>query len=398
MNRWFRYPAGLSDSALRAALAELELTQESITVDPFVGAASAGTAIVPSGGVFYGMDAHPLVAELASLKFVRWGKPEGLADAGEEVASAPPAEARSEHELVRRSFSASTLQILVGMREAIARAPADWRCHLKWALLGTLRDAASIRAGWPYQLPGKPRQPIVKDARARFRQRIAQMVDDIKAAAIWRGSARIVSGDARTPEAWDRLLGGVEPTACLSSPPYLNNFDYADATRLELYFWREIGSWRELTQVVRSGMVAGSTQQTTVGGATTALKWLASFPDTSRAVRELREELGVQRRDRPRGKEYDNLVAMYFADVGQVLVQLHARLAPRSPTAWVVGDSAPYGVYVDTPALLSGLATEIGFEPIDDRVIRRRGVRWTSNGTRHQRALSERLIVLRRSA
>ena len=43
-------------------------------------------------------------------------------------------------------------------------------------------------------------------------------------------------GDSRVPEAWESIAPGTAK-GCVSSPPYLNNFDYADATRLELYFW-----------------------------------------------------------------------------------------------------------------------------------------------------------------
>jgi hypothetical protein len=110
----------------------------------------------------------------------------------------------------------------------------------------------------------------------------------------------------------------------------------------------------------------------------------------------VREALRIQRRERPRGKEYDNLLVMYFADLGRVFGNLFDHLDAGAPVAMVIGDSAPYGVYVDTPGLIGDLLQAIGFERVSDEPIRQRGLRWATNGTRHQQLLTERLVVARK--
>jgi hypothetical protein len=89
-------------------------------------------------------------------------------------------------------------------------------------------------------------------------------------------------------------------------------------------------------------------------------------------------------------------LATYFADIAAVLEQLLPRMAPGARAAWVIGDSAPYGVRVDTPGLLGFLAEEIGFEILDDVHLRDRGQRWPGVGKRHRLALTERVVVFRR--
>jgi len=37
----------------------------------------------------------------------------------------------------------------------------------------------------------------------------------------------------------------------ITSPPYANNYDYADATRLEMTFWGDINGWADLQDNVR---------------------------------------------------------------------------------------------------------------------------------------------------
>lgn len=397
-NRWFRYPAGFSPAALDAAFAAIELDKRKRLVDPFAGAATAGTAIVSRGSAFRGLEAHPLIAELAQLKFMRPGDPAHLVRLGRQIAvSAEVADIDRETELVRRSFSPQVLTTLVAMRQGIKADESEWAPFLKWALLGVLREVARVRAGWPYQMPTQARRPIAKNPRQRFLLRVQRMAEDLgSVAGTFGADGRVACGDARLPASWSKLLGNETLDACVSSPPYLNNFDYADATRLELYFWGVVASWKEMTRVIRDGLIVGSTQQTTKGGAAAASSWLARFPEVIGAVDPVREALRAQRRERPRGKEYDNLVMMYFADLGRVLLNLFEHLDAGAPVALVIGDSAPYGVYVDTPKLVSILSEAFGFQPCSDDPIRQRGLRWATNGTRHQQLLTERLIVVRK--
>ena len=72
-----------------------------------------------------------------------------------------------------------------------------------------------------------------------------------------------------------------------SSPPYLNNFDYADATRLELYFWGPVASWKEMCESVRSGMLVATTQQTRQAVARAAYEQLNRYPTLNKPLQPL---------------------------------------------------------------------------------------------------------------
>jgi hypothetical protein len=400
-DRWFRYPAGFSPAALDAAFTAICAKEGDLLVDPFAGVATAGTAARDRGLRFRGIEAHPLIAELANLKLKRpalLGDPEGLVSAAEDLTAEVGATPRAhEHELVRRCFDTHTLGQLASLRDLILDSESRWARHVKWALLGTLREAATVKVGWPHQRPSRPRvRRLVSDPLQRFVDRAGWMADDLATAAIGIDH-RVIIGDSRRREAWTRALCGEQPVGCLSSPPYLNNFDYADATRLELYFWGEITTWGEMCAEVRDGMLVATTQQSSVNAAEAAWRRLETYEATKRALEPLAEELTSLRLERvsKRGKEYDRVLPDYFAGVASVLKQLHHHLAKAAKVAWVVGDSAPYGVYIDTPMLLAQLAEEVGFEFVDDVVIRSRGERWRTNGSKHQVPLTERLLILR---
>lgn len=207
-------------------------------------------------------------------------------------------------------------------------------------------------------------------------------------------TATVVHGDSRDAATW-ALTDLSQAAGAISSPPYLNNFDYADATRLELYFSGAVNSWKELCLEIRSGMVVATTQQSSVTRAEEALEELAGWPGVHAHVRRLSAELERERQRRPRGKEYSRVIAPYFAGVGRVLGHLALALPAGAPVTLVVGDSAPYGIFIDTPSILLAVGAETGLTPIGTQILRSRGMKWRTNGSRHQVPLSEQLVEFR---
>ena len=398
-DRWFRYPAGFSRKTLDYCF-EAVASEDGPIIDPFAGVATTGTRAVEEGYSFRGIEAHPLIAEIAMLKFAPLDESAaaGLETVAREiVASLDSSDIKltDETSLVRRSFEPETLRELIALRELIGTAQGHLAPYLRCALVGTLRDVASVNVGWPYQRPAVARKPTYRSAAKRFHERVGWLVEDLATVPTAR-DASITAGDSRASESWKQALGAAKARICLSSPPYLNNFDYADATRLELYFLGSVRTWAELCRDVRANMIAATTQQSTKTRAEAGWATLKRLPRTSKAAQKLCKVLGEQRRERSRGKEYDQMLPAYLADISDVLRQCYEYLNSGALLAWVVGDSAPYGVYIDTPALIAGMAFETGFSPIENVTLRSRGKRWAHNGNRHQVALSERMILLRR--
>jgi len=417
-DRWFRYPAGFASDYVELLLDRLELSEGTV-IDCFAGSGVTGTAARARGLSFVGIEAHPFVAELARLKLTPTATAAQIRAMAHEVAtlahrsgSSVLASADSEPDLIRRSFAGDTLRALLVLRLLIRERLKDRTAlYLKWALLATLRDVADVKVGWPYQRPGVARKPPHSDPIARFEARARVMADDIesviesdasgqlKSPGNSQVTSQVIVGDSRDPNVWAQL--SAPAAACIASPPYLNNFDYADATRLELYFWGEISTWREMCREVRSGMLTATTQQSSVGEMTAAIAELRGrttgpsgpVEEILRLV-DLITEAKCQRERR--SKEYDQVAPAYFLAMWDILQNLNDHLAPGGTALWLVGDSAPYGVYIDTPRLIGDLATQIGFDLAKDISLRARGNRWGQNSDRHSVPLAERLIVLKK--
>ena len=266
---------------------------------------------------------------------------------------------------------------------------------MKWALLGTLRDVASVKVGWPYQLPGKPRQAKFADVAKRFLARVTWMAADLSALTGDEPDAVVRLGDSRAPESWPEA-GSAQ--ASIASPPYLNNFDYADATRLEAYFWGEVRTWKELTTIIRGEMLTATTQQSSMLEKAAALETLTAYPTIYSTVDSLARSLKAERGRRPSGaKAYDQVTPAYFLAMSDILSNLSTFLENGATAVWQIGDSAPYGIYIDTPRIIGEIAAVHGFEVRSDTVIRVRGNRWRRANSPVNLKLAERVLCFQKS-
>lgn len=393
-DRWFRYPAGFATDYVSYLLDQTKL-QGGTVIDPFTGSGVTGTSALAKGFAFAGVEAHPLVAELAQLKLSSDVDADALLSSAHAIVQelAGVGGDLTETSLVTRSFDAEVLWALVQIRDAIKSLPeSSTNLALKWALLATLRDVAGVKVGWPYQRPGVSRMPRHLNAGKRFVERCQMIAEDVTARGSTGAQALVVVGDSANAATWDAMPVGA---GCITSPPYLNNFDYADATRLELYFWGEIKTWREMCELVRTDMVIATTQQSSKPAKEAALASLEyELGAGSAPIAELTKKIQRTRAERGgRTKEYDQVVPSYFLTMTQILRNLAASLEPGAEARWLVGDSAPYDTYIDTPRLIGEIAAAVGFDFTSDTLLRHRGKRWTRSRSHD---LSERMIVLRR--
>jgi hypothetical protein len=335
-----------------------------------------------------------MIAEFAQLKFSKPADPKGLTAAAHNIVHGRrPVSVKGETDLLIRCFPGTTLRQLIELRDQIVVTRGPWRPYLKCALSATLRELSSSKVGWPHQRPALVRRPQYSDAIKRFIQRSELMAEDLRAIS-GREDCSVVAGDAQDRGLWAAALIRKKANGCLSSPPYLNNFDYADATRLELYFWGYARTWAQMCSYARGRMITSTTQQATVSSAQRAWAFLARWPDTLAWAKETAKSLEQQRRTRSGAKAYDRVLPAYLAGMASVLQASFNHLSPGSRLVWTVGDSAPYGVYIDTPTVIARLAAEVGFVFRADVHLRQRGERWAHNGTKHQVPLTERLIVM----
>ncbi|WP_197909566.1 hypothetical protein [Gemmata massiliana] len=186
-------------------------------------------------------------------------------------------------------------------------------------------------------------------------------------------TAKVTDDDARqlaaVPNQWAELV--------ITSPPYANNYDYADATRLEMTFFGEIEDWGGLQERVRKHLIRACTQHVTPLIKKT--DELIADPMVGAISNELKDachKLGTERLTRGGKKAYHTMVAAYFRDMGQVWGALRRACADGCRVCFVVGDSAPYGVHIPVDRWLGELALASGFKKYRFEKTRDRNTKW----------------------
>lgn len=378
VHRWFRYSAGFSAEWVKSVLAERK-GRDLRVLDPFVGSGTTCLASDEMGVRSHGIEAHPFVRRVAQAKLSYNADPKRfIVKAERAFRFAREAEARTEHypSIVAKCYGRETLDYLDRFRRAVeAEQDASPEAGLLWmSLISSLRTVSEAgTAPWQYVLPGR-RKTTPPPAEITLQRTVQMIAADIRIMAR-RASplAELRSDDARkcatVPDGWATLV--------ITSPPYANNYDYADATRLEMAFMGEIRGWGDLQETVRQHLVRACSQHVPASSMDLdeVLESAELAPIRDEIVPVCRE-LSTVRLHRGGRKTYNNMVACYFLDMAQTWRALRRACASPSEVCFVIGDSAPYGVYVPVIEWLGKLAMSAGFGSWRFEKLRDRNIKW----------------------
>lgn len=381
VHRWFRYSAGFSAKWVETVLKERKSRS---LFDPFAG---SGTSLLASDAVgvpSLGTESHPFVQRLAAAKLSWDFEPHDLNSAANELTrsalSLKNVPVRENDSLIARIYTPSALESLERLRLAHGRLSCRPEIgSLLWlAITSILRSCSFVgTAQWQYVLPNKAksssrqREPLVA-----FNAAIEQMLEDRNLIRLegWLRQSSIVTHDARAPFAF---VGRKRFDTVITSPPYPNNYDYADATRLEMTFWKDINGWADLQQTVRRHLMRSCSQH--AAAERLDLSTLLSDPVLGSIKRELTvvcERLAEIRHTKGGKKTYHTMIAAYFKDLGHVFRNLRGITSPGATVCFVIGDSAPYGVHVPAERWLGELAIAAGFTGWRFEKLRDRNIKW----------------------
>jgi hypothetical protein len=279
-------------------------------------------------------------------------------------------------ELIRKCFSDESLGELDQLRSAIeVNDDGSDSSKLAWlGLIGILRSCSHAgTAQWQYVLPKKSKKSPANPFSAFDVLTRTMLRDMAESAVIASPAARLMQGDARdchnVPTDFATLV--------VTSPPYPNNYDYADATRLEMCFLREIHGWGDLQSAVRRFLLRSCTQH--VPERAVDLQSVLADPVLAPIRAEIEgvcDQLATIRKSKGGKKTYHLMVACYFLDLANVWLALRRVCDSPSKVCFVIGDSAPYGVYVPVIEWLGNLAIAAGFKSFRFDRTRDRNVKW----------------------
>lgn len=377
VHRWFVFPHSFTDGLVRGLIEEWGLGPGDRILDPFVGAGTTVLTAKQLGIPAHGVDLSQLAVFVTNVKVaahdasaIRQALPAVLKDAGEAAVG-------GETELLHRAFTPLALQRLCDLRGRIRRVPdARVRDFLLLGLLAILRDFSSLKADGGWLRAGQPRLRANQIA-ARFQQQVERMLSDFPdqrggTADSWGAEV----GDART------LTGEARYSAVITSPPYPNRHDYSRIFQVELEFGfhSAADTYEFRHSSIRSHPEARPPSAQPNGYVPPA------------QLQKLLDELRASKPD----ARIPAMLAGYFEDMHAVLHRLAAVLRPGAHLALVVGNVRYLGVGFPVDELLTDIAADLGYQPVEIRAVRYRGNSAQQMGEYGREAAREACVVLRR--
>ena len=380
VHRWFRYSAGFSADWAKEVISQYKVKE---LLDPFMGSGTVCLVGDELGLKSWGVEAHPFVYRLAKGKLA-WN--EKIDDFKQAITDIENFAVKSDINipddiplLLTKCYSKRTLLDLYKIREAYTEISGSLTEELRslvfLAISAILRPVSYVgTAQCQYILPNKRKAKVLQPIEALNIQ-VGAMVNDMQQMSInsCGSKATTILGDARTLTEIPKSIIDLVVT----SPPYANNYDYADATRLEMTFWGEVRSWSDLHGTVRQYLMRSSSQHVSKDRLelATLLNETAIEPIKAELIKVC-HELELIREEKGGKKAYHTMIAAYFNDMSNTFHSLRRVTKKGCTMCFVIGDSAPYGIYVPVEKWLGELAIAANFSSWSFEKIRDRNVKW----------------------
>lgn len=381
IHKWYRYTAGFSAAWVHDLIREEQRKGRTRVIDPFAG---SGTVLLESefaGVESYGVEAHSYIYRIAKAK-LNWNfPPEKFKQEALSLLTQAKGKTITQTEfpkLIMSCYPLETIQKLEALKQTwLEKKQEDEIKNFNWFIITSiLRTTSPVgTAQWQYIQPNKTKSKVI-DSFVAFEVKVNEMYNDMKRTQNRFKSvvdSMIFNEDARNiesiPDGWGDLV--------ITSPPYANNYDYADATRLEMTFWGDISGWADLQDNVRKHLVRACTQHVSKLGNTVGS--ILSNPKLAVIKSELVEVFETLKEERLKHggkKNYHFMIAAYFNDLADVFHSLRRVTSENCKMCFVIGDSAPYGIYVPVDKWLGELAVSAGFSDYSFEKLRDRNVKW----------------------
>lgn len=399
IHRWFQYKEGFSFKLVEMFLREFNADPARHRVfDPFAGCGTTLLVARQKGFGVWGIDVLPVAVFVARVKL---GDPReyDLAHLREEIVrlseaafSSPSLIAPQDVRIVRLAYDPETMEQILFFKEQIQHIrDVMIREFLLLGLMAILEKVSYTSKDGQY-LRLKPEKPIPL-VRQVLRTQWEMMLGDLSG----QQSQLTLPGLALAPvngrnEQWCYVAQADARTFAssfddqadivITSPPYLNRYDYSRIYSLELCL-QFVSDFEELKQV-RHSLLRSHIESRP------ALTDKVRLP----ALVEVLDNLDGQDLNNPR---IPIMIKGYFEDMNQVFKQMAQICRPGAKIALVVANARFHGELIPVDLLLSELAVGAGFNVERIIITRYKGNSSQQMGRFGRVAVRESIVVLTRS-
>lgn len=380
-HRWYYYKEGFSPNLVEKAIRELNLDNESLVLDPFNGSGTVTLTCALKGIPSIGVEVNPFTAFIAKTKTLNVDV-KLLKDISNELIKA----IKSDTKACSRWIGISTFTEYEGLdkwlfNRTVADAyecglcflnhieVAEIRDILKLALISSLMSCSNARRDgkcFKYKQNWK-KDNLGKDHfLAVLSSKIAICIEDASNTKILK-EARVVEMDSR------KFLETMSEkfSLCITSPPYLNTFDYTDIYRPELFLGGFISDNSSLYNL-RLNTIRSHVQA------------LWPTPKENQFGDDYKNVINhlLANKDKLMSKRIPIMVQAYFEDMHKILSLLWNNARENAQVWFVISTSAYAGMEVPVDKIIGDIGVSIGFtlkNIIKLRDIRKRKTKYSGN-------------------
>ena len=401
IHRWYRFKEGYSRDLVHLILGSLGIRIDDC-LDPFAGSGTTPLACQEVGIRCHSIEVNPFLHHLAKSKLTIEYTSEGFDRAVEEVRKTLETCMNDDFEepvmstITERPnrkkwlFHRPVLQAVLALRHCFDRIEPLYSDLFVVILASILTDVSNTTKDGKCVRYKKGWHEIKftrEDVYDLFFERAKLFREDIQyiEGREWDMSNNAhlcIEGSAlqKLPQLSENSIDVV-----VTSPPYLNSFDYTDVYMPELWALGFVKDYEDVRKL-RAATLRSHVQ----------VKWETDNDHLDDTLRSLIADV-VDGQKTLWNETIPDMISGYFLDMQSVLVELKRILRPNGKLCIVVATSSYNKVTIPTDLLLAGLTVDLGFRFEEMRVVRRlrRSTKQTTEEGKALPPLRESILILR---
>lgn len=364
-HRWYYYKEGFSPELVKSAIEEIGLSKDDIILDPFNGSGTVTLTAATEGYNSVGFEVNPFTCFIAQTKVINTSPKSFEKSILRTITSLGKGKISSLETF--STFSESTKKNKWLFNKKVLRAFEAGRLHieeenhynsklLKLALISSAMKNSNVRKDGKcvrYKKNWKDLDYNKDSFIETFINEAALIKDDLN--NFIKVRPNIYNGDCR------KNINKLDKKfkLCITSPPYLNTFDYTDIYRPELFIGDFIADNDELynlrLKTVRSHVQANwkLPKEQSFGH---------SFDDAYNQIKSNPEML--------MHKNIPQMILAYFEDMKKIFTSLKEKAEKGASLWFVVSTSAYANVHIPVDLILADIAIQVGWSLKEIGVLR----------------------------